>query len=92
MADLHLALKGEYFDLIKAGKKPFEFREMTPYWVKRLVNRDYENVIFTRGYPRKDDAERRIKMPYRGYVESTIKHPHFGSDFIKVFAIHSALT
>ena len=65
MSDLYIPLKGEYFDQIKSGNKPFEFREMTPYWIKRLVGRDYETVTFTRGYPRKDDFDRRITMPYR---------------------------
>lgn len=35
MADLHLNLKGEYFDQIKAGVKTFEFR-LYPKCTKRL--------------------------------------------------------
>lgn len=87
MADLHIPLKGEYFDQIKAGTKPFEYRLQTPYWAKRLHGRAYCNVIFTRGYPRKDDTERRLKMPYLGYEIQTINHPHFGDEDVTVFAI-----
>jgi hypothetical protein len=90
MADLHLPLKAEYFDQIKAGIKPFEWRDITDYWTKRLVGRVYENVIFKRGYPNKDDASRQVKMPYRGYEIQTITHPHFGPEPVTVYAIHSA--
>lgn len=87
MADLHIPLKGEYFDAIKAGSKPLEYRETTPYWRKRLVGRSYENVVLTRGYPKRDDAERRLVLPFRGFTEITITHPHFGAEPVQVFAI-----
>jgi hypothetical protein len=37
---LYLSLKKEWFDLIKAGVKREEYREMKPYWEKRLVDYD----------------------------------------------------
>lgn len=88
MADLHLPLKGDYFDQIKAGTKPKEYREMTPYWSKRLLGREYDNIILTKGYPKRDDRERRLKMPYRGFNIEIITHPHFGPDPVRVFAIY----
>ncbi|EPX9398687.1 TPA: ASCH domain-containing protein [Citrobacter freundii] len=87
MADLHLAVKGEYFDAMKRGEKPKEYRLCTEYWTKRLVGRSYDRLIITRGYPRKDDADRRIVVPYDGYDIETITHPHFGAEPVKVFAI-----
>lgn len=36
---LYLSLKKEWFDLIKAGVKREEYREMKPYWEKRLVKK-----------------------------------------------------
>lgn len=87
MADLHLAVKGEYFDAMKRGEKPKEYRLYTAYWTKRLVGRSYDRLIITRGYPRKDDADRRIVVPYDGYDIETITHPHFGAEPVKVFAI-----
>ena len=51
MPDLHLNLKGEYFDEIVAGTKPFEYRLKNNYWTKRLVGRRYKYVLFKRGYP-----------------------------------------
>jgi hypothetical protein len=88
--DLFIPVNGVYFDQIKAGSKVKEYRLITPFWSKRLVNRGYDNVVLTRGYPKADDAERRIVKPYRGYVVETITHPHFGPDPVEVFAIDVA--
>lgn len=89
MADLHLALKGEYFDAIKAGTKTEEYRLCTPYWQKRLASPFgiYDRIVLTRGYPRRDDADRRLVLPWQGYDIKTIKHPHFGPDPVTVYAI-----
>ncbi len=89
MADLHLALKGEYFDAIKAGTKTEEFRLCTPYWQKRLASPFglYDRIVLTRGYPPRDDADRRLVLPWQGYTIKTITHPHFGPDPVTVYAI-----
>ena len=87
MADLTLALNGIYFDQIKAGTKTEEFRLRTDYWRKRLEGRSYDRVILTRGYPTRDDHDRRLTLPWRGYRETTLTHPHFGPEPVEVFAI-----
>lgn len=87
MATLTLPLNGEYFDQIKAGTKPEEYRLATAFWSKRLVNRQYDRIILTRGYPPKGDQDRRLERPWRGYVRKTITHPHFGPEPVEVFAI-----
>lgn len=87
MSDLVLAVKGCYFDEIKAGIKPKEFRLANEYWRKRLIGRKYERLIITRGYPRSDDADRRMVFPYRGYEMEQRTHEHFGADEVTVFAI-----
>lgn len=84
---LTLPLKGEYFDAIRNGTKHEEYREVTPYWLKRLVDRSYDSIVLTRGYPRADDHARRLVKPWRGYIERTITHPHFGPEPVRVFAI-----
>jgi hypothetical protein len=33
---LHLTVKKEWFDKIKSGRKRTEYREIKPYWTKRL--------------------------------------------------------
>ena len=37
MKTLHLNLKKKWFDMIYAGLKPEEYRELTKYWAKRLM-------------------------------------------------------
>lgn len=87
MANLQLAVNGEYFDQMKRGDKKFEYRLVNDYWRKRLVGREYDRLIITRGYPRADDLDRRIDVPYSGYKLLTIAHKHFGDLPVNVFAI-----
>lgn len=92
MAKLQLAVKGEYFDSMKRGEKKEEYRLVNEYWTRRLRNPSgqpwkFDRLIITRGYPKKDDASKRIEIPYHGYEIKTITHPHFGDKPVKVFAI-----
>lgn len=50
-ADLHLALKDEYFDAIKAGTKTEEYRLCNQHWINRLEKPagHYDRIILTRG-------------------------------------------
>lgn len=50
MIILDLVLKGRWYDLIKSGKKKFEYREVKPYWDKRLFSKPYTHIRFRRGY------------------------------------------
>jgi len=85
--DLVIPVKGIYFDQIKAGTKNKEFRLFNDYWKKRLEGRTYRNVILTRGYPKRDDTERRLVRKWNGYTVETITHEFFGNKPEKVFAI-----
>lgn len=84
---LTLPIKLEYFDQIKSGEKLEEYRLYNDFWRKRIEGKQFESILITKGYPKKDDHERRIKRPWRGYKVKTIKHPHFGKEPVKVFAI-----
>lgn len=84
---LQLAVNSEYFNQMKSGVKNEEYRLFNDYWKKRLIGRNYDRLIITSGYPRKDDHERIMNMRWNGYVVKTITHPHFGPDPVKVFAI-----
>lgn len=88
--DLVLHLKGEYFDQIKAGTKPEEYRLCTPYWQKRIEGRSYDSVVLLRGYPKLTDAERRLVRPWKGFTKRTVTHPQFGDDPATVYAINVA--
>lgn len=90
MRTLTLPLNALYFDQIKAGTKREEYRLVTPYWAKRLAGRTYDQVTFTKGYPAASDLDRRLTLPWLGYREKTLTHPHFGPDPVEVFAIFVA--
>ena len=47
---LHLNLHREFFSQIAAGTKRTEYRSQTPYWKKRLENRQYDVIQFRNGY------------------------------------------
>lgn len=88
MRILTLPVKTVYFDQIKAGTKTQEFRLCTPFWRKRLEGRTFDFVVITKGYPSRDDAERRLMFPWTGFEVQTIQHQHFGLEPVKVFAIN----
>lgn len=95
MADLILPLKAEYFDAIRDGTKPEEYRLANDYWTKRLIDpagghRVFDRIVLTKGYPKRDDFSRRLVLPWRGFVRRSITHPHFGPEPVSVFAINVA--
>lgn len=50
MKILDLPLKAKWYKMIESGIKPEEYREIKPYWEKRLINRGYTHVRFRFGY------------------------------------------
>lgn len=52
MRILHLTLKKQWFDMIASGVKLEEYREMKPYWHKRLLQNKYDAIHFRNGYSR----------------------------------------
>jgi hypothetical protein len=83
---LYLSLKREYFDQVRAGTKPEEFRRVCPYWTKRLAH-PFTRISLTWGYPKGTDQERRVELPWRGMRKTTITHPLFGPEPVEVYAI-----
>ncbi|MCV5639501.1 ASCH domain-containing protein, partial [Escherichia coli] len=49
MANLQLAVKGEYFDDMIRGEKTEEYRLCNGYWNKRIMFREYDRLIITKG-------------------------------------------
>lgn len=70
---LTLPLKGEYFDQIKAGTKPEEYRMATDFWAARIAGRTYDTIVLTRGYPKGGGIEgvSRLTRQWRGYQVRT---------------------
>ena len=50
MKVLHLNLYRKYFDAILNGTKTIEYRDITPYWSRRLEGRHYDVIKFRNGY------------------------------------------
>ncbi|MCF7798484.1 ASCH domain-containing protein [Candidatus Woesearchaeota archaeon] len=47
---LHLTLLRKWFEKIASGEKTKEYREIKPYWIKRLENKTYDEIWFKNGY------------------------------------------
>lgn len=45
MKILHLTLKKKWFDMIASGEKKEEYREIKPYWFRRLVLKGKDALI-----------------------------------------------
>lgn len=90
VSELFLPLKREYFEAIRDGSKTEEYRLVGKYWDGRLNGRTFARVILTLGYPARDNHERRLVLPWRGYTIKTITHPHFGPHPVEVYAIKVA--
>lgn len=64
---LYLTLHRRWFDEIAAGVKKEEYREITPYWQRRIVDRRYDEVHFRNGYGQDSPF---MRVEYRGWVRS----------------------
>ena len=84
---LILNLKRKYFEQIKSGEKKFEYRLKTDYWKKRLIGKDFSQLIIKLGYPKDIETDKIIAFPYHGYEEQEITHEFFGEKPVLVFAI-----
>ncbi len=71
MKTLHLNLKSCWYDLIEQGIKTEEYREIKPFWIKRLCNNFYqhqETGEWMADYYKHFDA---VKFTY-GYTKRTM--------------------
>lgn len=54
---LYLNLKGCWYDMIESGEKKEEYREIKPFWTKRLKEGDsfkqFKQVCFVYGYTKR---------------------------------------
>lgn len=72
---LHLTLMKKWFDQILAGTKTIEYRDIKPYWTKRLFDEKGKlikyNIIFFRNGYSKDCPK--MKVEFKG-VKTTDKY------------------
>ena len=50
---LNLVLKKKWFEMIEAGEKTEEYREIKLYWMKRIFKRRFSFVTFSYGYTKR---------------------------------------
>ena len=109
---LTLTLKRKWFELIKSGVKLEEYREISEFWRKRLVDeislvrefnttddsnmtcgelvekhtRNFDTLVFTLGYPKAEDTERRLifKNPK---IRTDTGNPDWGAESGKVYFV-----
>jgi hypothetical protein len=88
MKPLVLYLKKEYFEQVKSGNKIEEYREVKPYWTKRLVGKEFSLIeIRGGGYGTPRTPENTIVFPWQGCsVKKLVEHPLFGKT-VDVYAI-----
>ena len=67
MKVLHLNLYRKYFDAILNGDKVIEYRDITPYWSKRLEGRHYDFIQFRNGYAKVAPT---MRVEYKGMYTS----------------------
>lgn len=99
MKILHLTLKKKWFDMILSGYKREEYREIKPYWIKRLliapfgdghkfVFHDnevlYDAICFTNGYGKK---ARTVIVEYKGVTVGNTKTEWAPSYQTEVFVL-----
>jgi len=64
-------VKKKWFDLIASGEKKEEYRELKPYWQKRLLKFKKRDLLkFKNGYNKNSDS---LIVEFKGY---TIKKPN----------------
>ena len=68
MKTLYLTLHKRWFDEILAGTKKIEYREIKPYWTRRLFNKDgtpkqFDEISFRNGYSKNC---RRMRVEFLG--------------------------
>ncbi len=60
---LHLTLFRKFFDNIVSGEKTEEYRDLKPYWSKRLENKEYDEIWFKNGYAKNAPF---MRVEYKG--------------------------
>ena len=79
-------LKTKWFDMIAAGIKPEEYREITPYWAKRLeplFDNPPDWVHFYLGY----QVDRAMIKTQFVSIEKRTGNPEWGAEPDKVYYV-----
>lgn len=98
--NLQMSLKKQWFEMTKAGIKTEDYREITPYWEKRLFYKSkelkddgfhfyfkkFDFNIMTLGYPKSSDTDRILKLEHKG-IEIRTGNPDWGAEPNKFYFV-----
>lgn len=79
----------KYFDLILSGKKKIEYRDIKPFWTKRLYDdagnlKDYDLIELRNGY-NKDSPK--IQVEFKGVKKMILKEDVGMTKGVEVYGI-----
>lgn len=77
-----MTLRRVWFDAIVDGSKKIEFRQIKPYWTKKLEGRAYDVIEFRNGYAQ--DAPT-MQVEYDGLTQAEIGYSNGEKE--KVYAL-----
>lgn len=97
MKNLQMSLKKKWFEITKTGIKTEDYREISPYWVKRLCEvysdnpklicfKEFTQNTMTLGYPKSGDTERILKLEHKG-IEIRTGNPDWGAEPDKLYFV-----
>lgn len=56
METLYLNIKSQFFNEILSGSKKSEFRDATDYYIDKLLEHEYDSILFKNGYNKNSPA------------------------------------
>lgn len=89
MKILHLTLKKKWFDMTESGVKKEEYREIKPYWIKRLCKpmKEMEADVwreFVEDLMNQDDLTKRRHRDYNDLFDFfQVRHPDYTHALLK---------
>jgi hypothetical protein len=85
---LTLRLTAGWWNQIREGSKTEELRLASPFYLRMLVGREYDEVHLWLGYPPKTDTSKLMRFRWRGPVRHLhMQHPHFGPAPVNLLGI-----
>lgn len=80
MKILYLTLYKKWFKLILNKKKKIEYREIKPFWTKKIENNKYTHIQFRNGYNKTAPT---LLVTYKGYSKNKTHYLLYLGNIIK---------
>lgn len=89
--NLQLSLKTKWFEMTKAGIKTEDYREITPYWYRRLINpsKNYTNKMMLNDYEYSVIHKQRLPNCFAEQLLHNFKHFVYHEQEFKKFSTNT---